>query len=203
MRNFLIVLLAISMIIGLGFSAACASPYLAANYGAVWLDETDFNSDSDDAEISHDQGYVYTVAVGYQYLKDKRIELEYSNRKNDADEIDGDSGSTSINGDTTTSTFMINGFYDFFPGEKLTPFFGGGIGVANVELDADDIGTDKDDVFAYQLSLGLACEIFRNTKIDVQYRYFATEKPDYTFNGVNVESDYSTHNLMVGLRYNF
>jgi len=199
MKKLAVLFSIIVMVLVLSISVACAAPYLSFNYGLVWVDDADI----DDAEIKFDQGSVYALSAGYEFLKGERVELEYSNRENDLDEISGNDVSESINGDDKATSLMINGIHEFFPKERLTPFLGAGIGIANVELDVDGIGNSDDDVFAYQLFLGLACEIYKKTNVDIQYRYFATEKPDYTFNGVNVESDYSTHNLMVGLRYNF
>jgi opacity protein-like surface antigen len=40
---------------------------------------------------------------------------------------------------------MFNGFHEFFPTDRFSPFIGGGIGIANVEVDADDIGKADDD----------------------------------------------------------
>jgi len=38
-----------------------------------------------------------------------------------------------------------------------------------------------------------------NVTLDLQYRYFATEDPEF---GV-VDAEYATHNVYFGLRYNF
>ena len=202
-KSFIFVILLI-MVFGLSASVACAAPCFSANYGVVWLNDAETNVEiksldfDGDGDSNFEQGYLYTITVGYEYLKGDRIELEYGRRETDLDEFSASAGSINLSGDAKTTSYMLNGFHEFFPKEKLTPFIGGGIGIASVEY-----GSADDDVFAYQLALGLACEIYKKTKIDVQYRYFATDKPEFSDDDVDVESEYTTHNLMVGLRYTF
>ena len=200
MKKSSVFVILLSTVFGLSASVACAAPCMSANYGIVWLNdaETNFSTLDFDGDVKFDRGYLYTISVGYEYLKGDRIELEYGIRKNDVDEFSAYGYSVGLSEDAKTTSFMLNGFHEFFPKEKLTPFVGGGIGIANVEF-----GSADDDVFAYQLALGLACEIYKNTKVDLQYRYFATDNPQFSNVGVEVEAKYTTHNLMVGLRYSF
>jgi len=197
MKKQFVVLLALTMFIGLGVSAAFAAPYVSGNVGAVWLEDSDFG---DEAEISFDTGFGITAAIGNAYENGLRGEVEFGYRTSDMDEFDSDFGSGSINdGDISTISLMVNGYYDFRPKETICPFIGAGIGYANVEGDIDELGSEDDNVFAYQVAVGVAFAINPQTKIDVQYRYFDTDDGDFD----NLEVEYGTHNAMLGVRYSF
>jgi len=200
MKKQFFVLLALTMFIGLGVSAAFAAPYVSVNVGAVWLEDTDIEDDfGDEAEMSFDTGFGITAAIGNAYENGLRGEVEFGYRTSDIDEFDSDFGSRSINGDISTISLMVNGYYDFMPKETICPFIGAGIGYANVEGDIDELGSEDDNVFAYQVAVGVAFAINPQTKIDVQYRYFDTDDSDFD----GLEAEYGTHNAMLGVRYSF
>jgi opacity protein-like surface antigen len=197
MKKQFVVLLALTMFIGLGVSAAFAAPYVSGNVGAVWLEDTDIEDDFSD--VSFDTGFGITAAIGNAYENGLRGEVEFGYRTSDMDEFDSDFGSGSINGDVSTFSLMLNAFYDFMPKETICPFIGAGIGYANVEGDIDELGSEDDDVFAYQVAAGVAFAINPQTKIDVQYRYFDTDDSGFD----DLEAEYGTHNAMLGVRYSF
>lgn len=147
-----------------------------------------------------------------------RLEGELSYRQNEMDKIsDRDSGFNygGIDGDIGIFTAMVNAFVDFHNDSPITPYLGGGIGSATIYL-SDTYGTDslgirrtlysEDDesVFAYQAGGGLDIAVNRQTSIDIGYRYFETEKAEFT-------SDWSqtkklkcrSHNVAVGVRFKF
>jgi len=43
----------------------------------------------------------------------------------------------------------------------------------------DLIGSEDDTVFAYQIGAGAGYAVNKNITIDLKYRYFATEDPDF------------------------
>ena len=216
MKKLSVVLVALAIGLGVGGTAG-AAPYVSLNMGTVWVNDADYIYSEpylgdpnyrDEGELSFDTGFVLNAAFGYAYDNGFRTELEYGFRANDLDRADGtdyyfdnpDDYSESLGGDVTTNSFMANVFYDFAPSSPVSPFIGGGIGFANIEGDIDfqpDI--DDDNVFAYQLGAGLAFALNPKMKIDLQYRFFATEDPDF----YGLEAEYLTHNLMIGLRTSF
>ena len=110
-------------------------------------------------------------------------------------------------GDYDAFIFLINGFYDIDTGTKLTPYVGGGIGFA--VLDIKDLfigdvnirivrGDNDDTVFAYQLAGGITYEITEQIAADLSYRYVATSEPD--FDGLE---EYNSHNLVAAIRFSF
>jgi opacity protein-like surface antigen len=60
-------------------------------------------------------------------------------------------------------------------------------------------------VFAYQVIGGLGYDLTQRLTAFVEYRYFATVDP--TFNASNgggdIDSQFMSHNALVGLRYHF
>ena len=216
MKKLSVVLMVLAIILGVR-AAADAAPYVSLNMGTVWVNDADYIYSEpyagdpnyrDEGELSFDTGFVLNAAFGYAYDNGFRAELEYGFRANDLDRADGTDYyfgrpydySESLSGDVMTNSFMANVFYDFAPRSPVSPFIGGGIGFANIEGDIDfqpDI--DDDNVFAYQLGAGVAFALNPKMKIDVQYRFFATEDPDF----YGLEAEYLTHNLMLGLRTSF
>jgi opacity protein-like surface antigen len=77
--------------------------------------------------------------------------------------------------------FMLNGFYDFFPGATFTPFIGAGIGVA-LEDGASQLSSTQ---FAYQAIVGVTWNITPQIGLSLDARYFGTTNPGaYTDNNI-------------------
>lgn len=200
MKKAAVALLATALMFGLGVTTVGAAPYISGNLGAVMVNDSDLSEDGATGEMSLDPGFGLTGAVGNTFGNGFRGEIELSYRANDLDELTIDGlGSGSVDGDVTTLALMGNAYYHFIPGGTFSPFIGVGIGAANIEADINDFGSEDDTVFAYQLALGGAFAASEKLSFDLQYRFFGTSDPD--FNGT--EAEYTTHNLMAGLRYNF
>jgi len=58
------------------------------------------------------------------------------------------------------------------------------------------LGSEDDSAFAYQFGLGLGYSINENWIIDISYKYFATEDPDFE----GTKSEYDSHNITIGFR---
>ena len=109
-----------------------------------------------------------------------------------------------------TRAGMANALIDVPTGSDVRPFFGGGIGYADVAADGLELrGVDprdgRDGVLAYQLRAGVAFQILPAAEITLGYRYFATE--DLRFNGsagdrVKVDNP-ASHIGELGLRISF
>ena len=205
MKKLSVVLLVIATVFGWGVSVGFAAPYVSGNVGAVWVVDADLSlyGEDTDVEMSFDTGYGVTGALGYAVIRDMsygyRTEIELGYRENDIDKISAKGYvSESIDGDISTISVMANVFIEFMPEGTFSPFIGFGVGGANVEGEDDD-GSEDDTVLAYQGIAGVAFPLSQNLKIDVQYRYFATDDPEFN----DLEVEYGTHNAMLGLRYGF
>ena len=198
MKQFALCLFAFLALMGLEVSAVHAQPYLSGNMGYVWLEDSDIRGNqSDSGEFSFDRGLVITAAIGRVLSETLRAEVEFGYRTNEANEARmRESGAHGVDSDIVTLSLMANCFYDFMPGHTVSPFIGAGIGIANVDGEVPN-NNGKDDVFAYQLAAGVGFALTEKLKMDVQYRLFGTDNPEFK----NVEAEYITHNLLFGLRY--
>jgi len=189
----------------MGAAPSAAQWYVEGQAGAnipndSELDGTGFNVD---AEI--DTGAVGLLTIGYDYDSLFRTGLELGYRTGEIDNV----GSVSGQGDVDVLTGMINLFFDFDVGQPaFEPFLGFGLGVAQV--DADGVNpvngqtiNDDDIGFAGQLLAGLAYNINDNLALTGTYSFLYVPDLEYSLAGGDVESDYSSHSILVGLRYRF
>ena len=191
MKKQAVSLMVLALVLGWGATAAFAGPYVSGDVGVVWVEDSDFSYDGDDlgVELSFDSGYGITAALGYATVLDPKVdyygyrgEVELGYRKNDTDKVSASGlGSLSVDGDASTFSLMANGYIDFLPEQAISPFIGVGIGFANVEGDIDDLGSDDDNVFAWQAIAGVGFAVSEQIKIDVQYRYFGTDDQNSRF----------------------
>jgi opacity protein-like surface antigen len=150
--------------------------------------------------------------VGYRSGKIEDVELMYINSVGIG--VDGGTG------DITGLSFMANTWYDFYGGERWSPYFGGGIGAAQVSLSDFSILTypivpdpttterllvdDEAWQFAYQVGAGLGYELKESIVVDLSYRYFATLDAKFTdVEGNELEAAYSHHNVQIAIMYGF
>ncbi len=199
MKNILVGFLAF-VVVGSGVSVSFAGTYISGNIGAVIVSDSDIDDGVDTGEFSYDTGFGFLGALGSSFEGGARAEVELGYRKNDFDELEVDGfGSGDIDGDLTSLSLMGNVYYDISTEGSFSPFIGAGIGFANLEADLDDFGDEDDTVFAYQFILGGSFASSETLSVDLQYRYFATDDPEFD----EVDSEYSSHNVMIGLRHSF
>lgn len=141
-------------------------------------------------ENSFEDDIGYSAILGYKFAGPLRAELEY---RLDSNEIKG------TGTDLDAESLFGNLWYDFSLTERLRPYIGGGLGQSNIE-----IGDFDDDVMAAQLGGGVYYHLSPRLVLDASYRYTeALDDPSYNVAGVDVESEYSSHSVGLGLRYNF
>jgi len=211
LRNVAIILIAMTLLVaGTVLPAAAGSYYLSGNLGMVFVDDSDLSADGYGkfGKLSFDDGYSMNVALGNTLGDGLRSELELFYRANDVDkgsasvpEVDIDT-SGSVNGKVSGLGAMANFYFDFENKSAFKPFIGVGGGYANVDLEVED-ASDDDWVFAYQAMVGCGYAVSKELTLDLQYRYFATEDPEYKVEGAEIDAEYRTHNLLLGLRYYF
>lgn len=188
---------------------SAAGPYVSGNVGLAIANDSDWTDSTFPGitlDIESDPGWALGAAVGYAFEFNTRLEAEITYQENDLDNVNVFGFDVDLSGDTSSTALLFNGYYDFNNASAFTPFIGGGIGVANVEINDINIpGSglpnfgDDDTVFAYQVGAGVAYAINENIDIDVKYRYFATSDPDFDTS----EVEYSSHNIYAGVRIGF
>lgn len=170
-----------------------------------------------DDRVEFDPGVNIGGTLGYDFGI-IRLEGELSYKYNEMDRItDRDTGESyrSVDGNIGTFAFMANAFVDLHNDTPVTPYFGGGIGVAVINLSdtyaTDSLGIrrtlyieDDDSVFAYQVGGGLDIALNRQLSLDLGYRYFASEKADFSddwFQASRIKLE--SHNVTVGVKVKF
>lgn len=187
--------------------SASPGPYVSAQVGMGFLMDSDFSTSAGTGTVEFDPGFATGIAGGYNFGM-FRVEGEIGYQINDIDNISaclgGSCGSASASGEVTALSFLANAYFDFANKTPFTPYITAGIGVARLDIDDFAIlgyhyGDSDDTVFAYQVGAGVAYAINKNFSIDLKYRFFGTSDPN--FDGVDAEAN--SHNIYLGLRYNF
>lgn len=189
---------------------ATAKPYVSANAGALWTSDSDLSIDgyNEKGEHSYDMGYMIDVAIGNAFSNGFRAELEIPYRFNDVDEYSPPQlTGMEFDREISSLALMVNGYYDFDTGTAWKPFVGAGIGYALMQVEGWTTHHD-DGVFAYQAMAGCGYSLNQKFTIDLQYRFYATEDPEFNTRDpdtgrTTIETEYMTQSLMLGLRYSY
>lgn len=192
MKRLCVLGFALAVILGGLASEAVATPYASGNFGMVTVSDSTLSGPGPSSEMSMDAGFGFIAAVGNNF-DGLRGEVEVAYRTNDLDQI----SSIEQSGEITSTAVMGNLLVDLPLSEAVRPFFGGGIGLVNVEL--SNGGSEDDTVFAYQAIAGIGFPLTHVTTLDLQYRYFASTDPKFE----GTEAEYQTHNFFAGLRFDF
>jgi opacity protein-like surface antigen len=182
------------------------------------VDSTDYlTGNSFNDRVEFDPGVAVGGAVGYDYGY-WRLEGEISYRHSEIDSITEkvtNERFRSVDGDVGALGFMANAFFDMHNDSPITPYWGGGIGFAVLDL-SDTTGVDQDGVptaiyydgndavFAYQVGAGVEIALNPFLSLDLGYRYFGTSKA--TIDDDSAQSTrfkLESHNALVGLRVKF
>jgi len=148
-----------------------------------------------------------------------RIEGELSYKNGDMSSITEKTSQTryaNVDGHVGVFAIMCNLFLDLHNDSPVTPYIGGGGGLATIYL-SDTYGTDTitgyrlrlyrsddDAVFAYQVGAGFAIALTRRLSLDVGYRYFGTSKAKFdNYKFGTTELKFESHNASVGIRVQF
>ncbi len=193
------------MLLSLSTSAYSATDtlYLSANLGVGFFSDAEVTgSDASAAnyDIEANTGYGLGAAVGYEF-DNTRIESEFVYHNNTLDQATTAGGDAALSDDIDSFAVLINGYRDFANDSRWTPFLGGGLGLAMINVDDDTayLGDDSATVFAFQISTGIAYAVNEVITVDCRYRYFATTNPEFD----SGETEYRTHNVYAGVRYSF
>ena len=169
--------------------------------------------------------YRFEAEVGYQ-TNDVKSATHYIDGIAQSEPTNA-SGSTTTTtpawrGDVSALTLMGNGYYDFDLGSKVELYATAGVGVAQVSFhdvnNVTDVSSSAPYTFtanpdpglnghettlAWQVGAGIAAPIADNVKLDLRYRYFATT--DFTsFTGDGpINTNLSSHSVLLGLRVDF
>jgi len=203
-------------------------PYLGLQVSSVFLEDAEFLlqgapiGSGGENEAQFDEGTGFGIAIGYDFGM-LRLEGEFEYRRNP---VEGIAASAPVNGIAIAAntgrvsawSFLLNGFFDIETGTLLTPYLGGGIGLANIRwenvfyLGFPSVFDDNDTVLAYQFVGGIGIAINESWTMDIGYCYFAAVDPniDWSFPVIFLPSsagstdlEYKSHNVSLGIRIAF
>jgi opacity protein-like surface antigen len=154
-------------------------------------------------DVDYDTGYVLGAAVGAYFTPNFATELEYAYRNS---EWEGDEAG---GGETSSNAVMLNAVYwmdGMGANGAVRPYFGGGLGWANIDLATDEFGDfERDSALAYQLFGGVAYDVTPNWSLMGELRWFGTGGDDTGSNDGFFFEDvqFSTLEVLVGAAYKF
>ena len=169
-------------------------PYVGAEFGAMKVQDIEFDigTTENSIEIDHEYGYDGAIFAGYD-LGGFRIEVEASQKRatidgfESANQLFGRNFGLPIQrqrdfddgfGRTKVRSLMLNGLADFGDPEGVSFFAGGGVGYGQARIgigafeNAPRIIDDKDSGFAYQLMAGVRQALTPNMDVHLKYRFF-------------------------------
>src|SRR3712207_4995229 len=155
MRKLAIVVALSSTVLATPALARDGAWYVGADFGAMIVEDVEFDVGTTDNAIivDHEYGFDGAGFVGYD-LGAFRLEAEVAYKKARIDEIEtivnlpgnNRGGATAIGaaipqaflnaggGNTTALSFMVNGLLDFGDDDGISGFLGGGVGIARVNF---------------------------------------------------------------------
>lgn len=204
MKKFILVcMISFLVLICSTLAAIAQGTYVSANLATGFLMDSDIAEPGFFGEAEFDAGWGVGAAIGFT-SGPGRLEGEISYQKNDFDNVSSGGIGLNSTGDITSTSFLVNGYYDFPTNSALVPYITAGIGFARLEINdlailGSPVGNSDDDVLAYQVGFGVGYSINKQVTLDLKYRFFATADPN--FDGTDAE--YRSHNILLGIRYNF
>lgn len=180
-------------------------PYISGQIGMATMTNSDLSERDSTTTLAFDPGFANGFAVGFNFGM-FRIEGEWGHQKNEIDKVKGydyaydEYYSEKVSsGNMEVYSFLGNIYLDFINPSTVTPYLTAGMGMARVELNDFFSNNYNDAVLAYQVGAGLVFQINPHFSIDLKYRYFATENPEFD----GIEANLASHNVYCGFRVNF
>jgi opacity protein-like surface antigen len=176
-------------ILSLAAARAQETPfYVKGDLGGAWTEDTDlksfFGENTFGAKVKFDPGVRFGFRAGYMVTDWFSAEAETGVTTSTINSITGPS---SVDASLATVPFLLNARFQIPQRMLVTPFFGGGLGFADMVLNADHMtfgttrlhGTASDAVFAYQAFAGLRFALNDRMGVSVEYHYVGTTAPEW------------------------
>jgi opacity protein-like surface antigen len=203
MKKSTLSFLAIPVLLAAGVSAAEAEavchpgdgPYASIGIGISKTQH--WKSDATRAETHFRTAPNFRVAVGSQFSNFRaEFEPSYSNAKYTVGGTRGHANLTSILGNAYVG-LPFEGIVSTYP---VAPYLGAGIGFSSVKANFSPIQVQNqghNTVLSYQGIAGVRLALNTQVGLNIEYRYFSTEKLNYI--GKRIEA----HSANLGLTYRF
>jgi opacity protein-like surface antigen len=163
--------------------------YVRAGGGANWFI-------GNQGGVSTSTGWGVAGAAGYDFVGPRaEVEVGYGQVPVSAN-IPG----TAINNRIGALTAMANLYYDFMPTSVITPYIGGGLGVAFIDSNTSLGAT----AFAFQGMLGVAYNVNEQLRIGIEGRYLGSTNVTLSY-PILGNPTYNLSNILAvaGIQYKF
>ena len=178
--------------------------------------DTVFPGGTATVDFDPDGEYALGLVFGARVAQNFRAEVELSYSNSDIDGTKFTAGGPGIDivakGDLSSTSLLLNGWYEFETNSSWRPYLGGGIGYTNVDADvfstaAIDAFKDSDGGFSYQIGFGATFPVGQSGTVDIGYRYHETPglklnseaNSGFAFDDI----DFKTQTIQVGYNYRF
>jgi opacity protein-like surface antigen len=201
--NKLLLTATTSAFIALSFSTAHAvdlTPlegfYISGFGGVVMEGHTKWKQGdvSSNEDFDHDL-LSYGGAVGYDF-GDYRFEGELSHLSAYGETMQSETHK--LSSEISATALMVNAWYDVDTGTDFTPYVGGGVGAAEIEVDSTKTWPEgsfsgsgySSTEYAYQVGTGVDYSVTEGATVGLGYKYLSA-------------GDQSFHTVNAGMRYTF
>ena len=226
MKTFGLSIIAAALLTGTAFAAdlqvnapvdmsdpVAAGNFYASIFGGVgFVNDFDFEANvggGTPGSMSFDAGYSVDGAIGYDFGNGLSIEGQLGHISAESNGVTYGGGEGTSEGPASMTYGMLNAWYGVDMG-GLTPFIGGGVGVASLAVDAyfPALSTasidDSQVTWAAQVGAGLSLAITEDISLIGRYRYMMTGEVSLT----DVDGDKNTGSASasivdVGLKFAF
>lgn len=155
------------------------------------------------------EGFAVGGAFGWK-LDQLRLELGLDFSNSGIKEIDlNNAPASSVSGSVKNTSAMVRALWDLRTGTNFVPYIGIGVGASHVTLDGvrgngTALSNSSDNVFAYEPIVGVNYLVTPNLALGVEYRYFATVDPSFTYTpGGRLGLKNESHNVLASLTWYF
>ncbi len=151
-------------------------------------------------------GYLVGGAIGLRLNENLRAEAELAYRRYSLKNVTYPGfAPVSLSGYADAISFMGNLWYDLPLGGKVTPYAGGGLGLAYTGYsDKTTPLKDHDTGFIFQLGLGAKWALSEKISLDIGYRFRGIPGLKFSSPAISVrDNDYYGHNVIVGVTFSF
>ena len=159
-------------------------------------------------------GYLLGGAVGMNVTDMIRgeVELSHSSWKGDSYfDSTADATADPVDGNIKATYLLANLWVDIENDSSFTPYVGGGAGLGwadgNTTFNGNTFGYGDGEMgFAFQVGAGLKFDLTENVLLDLGYRYKSIVNVDFDDSdggGIYRDADVNSHNVQLGLTFNF
>ena len=188
-----------------------SGPYGEFRGGGLFVADSDMKLSGTPGRhtADYDAGFAISGAAGYRFDRHLRAEVEAGYREAEIGELFipgvGDLGGEWSVGVVTA---LVNVIYDIDYWDALAvPYVGAGLGLGYVMLDSKPDAALQIDAssaeFAWNALVGIRLRVFDNTLLSMGYRYLATTDPNLSRTAGRIASEFSSHEIFVGIGYEF